>query len=105
MKPKNNILAGAFSFCLPGLGQLFLNRPFSALVFFSLFIVTELNKPYLIWLPVIALISSLEAFLNRNPSSSLNKYSVYLYTVIGSLSLVYWILLFSPTLIPMALTN
>ena len=47
MKSKKIILAGAFSFCLPGLGQLFLNRPLSSVVFFTLFIIAELNPPYL----------------------------------------------------------
>ena len=105
MKSKKIILAGAFSFCLPGLGQLFLNRPLSSVVFFTLFIIAELNPPYLKGLPVIALISSLEAFMTGDQNWPLNKYSIYLYSVIASLSLVYWILLLSPTIIPMALTN
>ena len=80
MKSKKIILAGAFSFCLPGLGQLFLNRPLSSVVFFTLFIIAELNPPYLKGLPVIALISSLEAFMTGDQNWPLNKYSIYLYS-------------------------
>lgn len=94
MKSKEQIFAGVYSFCFPGLGQLFNSRPFVSLFFLSLFIYCEYNPKYQSLLPIGALFSSLEAFVRFRVNKEVKPVKIYLYASVATLSLIYWMFLF-----------
>jgi len=102
MNSKEKFHAGVYSFCFPGLGQLFNSRPFVSLCFFLSFLFIEWYQEYLPLLPLIALISAMEAFINFKAGRvKTSRPKEYLYTTVAVLSFSFWMLLLAPRLIPM----
>ena len=103
MKPisHDQILSGAFSFCFPGLGQLYCSRPFVTFTFFAAFIFCELTPQYHSLLPLVAIVASLEAYIKYRPIKNVSRTRTYFFASVATLALTYWFFLFAPIVIPM----
>ena len=99
---KQKFHAGVYSFCFPGLGQLFNSRPFVSLSFFLGFALIEWYYQYIFLLPLFALVSAMEAFINfKEGRSKASRSKEYLYTTVAVLNFTFWMLLLAPSVIPM----
>ena len=102
MNIKQRRLAGAFSFCLPGLGQVYSRRHLRATVFFLGFCILEMQSLLIVWVPLWALASSVEAFISKIPQNLDSTTSRdMIFATIASLGLLLWMLSFAPLVIPL----
>lgn len=100
---QKDLLPAAFSFCLPGLGQLYQGRQAPAVLLFAAFIGLCFLSFGRYLLPAMAILAAFEAFLKTPDGSravARSRRRVTLYGSVGVIGLLAWMGVASPVFLP-----
>lgn len=83
------LFPAVLSFLLPGLGQLFKKDFVRAVLFFGVFLGVQLSLQFRIYLPIVVVLASAEAFFSKGQIQEQGKRNT-LYATAGLIGLVSW---------------
>jgi len=92
--------AAIFSFCLPGLGQIYQGNYFRGCTLFSAFLLFLLFPSVRLMIPLVAIYAGWEAFKVKETFPEKGRFRTFLYTTAAIVGFVAWVMLFSPLLSP-----
>lgn len=102
--PMKNLLPAAFSFMLPGLGQVYQRRYAVASIVFCVFTAANFVPHGRYLLPLFALLSSFEAFRRSGPIEKEPRFRIYLFGSVGLIGFLGWMSFAATAFLPVGNT-